>query len=60
MNKNVTSVQGDMLYVGNDHHTLEVYTFPSAELTDTLTRFTASVCCLDSSKNGQLIAAGGW
>lgn len=53
-------MQGDMLYVGDDHHTLEVYTFPGAELIDTLTRFTASVSCLDSSKDGQLIAAGGW
>ncbi|XP_015373408.1 PREDICTED: WD repeat and HMG-box DNA-binding protein 1 isoform X2 [Diuraphis noxia] len=50
---------GDMLYVGDDHHTLQVYTFPKAELVDTLTRFTASVCCLDSSKDGKLIAAGG-
>jgi len=49
-----------MLYVGDDHHTLQVYTFPSAELIDTLTRFTAPVCCLDSSKDGKLIAAGGW
>jgi len=49
-----------MLYVGDDHHTLQVYTFPKAELIDTLTRFTASVCCLDSSKDGKLIAAGGW
>ncbi|KAL4149661.1 hypothetical protein QTP88_003553 [Uroleucon formosanum] len=50
---------GDMLYVGDDHHTLQVYTFPKAELIDTLTRFTASVCCLDSSKDGKLVAAGG-
>jgi len=49
-----------MLYVGDDHHTLQVYTFPKAELIDTLTRFTASVYCLDSSKDGKLIAAGGW
>jgi len=49
-----------VLYVGDDHHTLEVFTFPGAELMDVLTRFTASVCCLDSSKDGKLIAAGGW
>ncbi|XP_050526875.1 WD repeat and HMG-box DNA-binding protein 1 [Daktulosphaira vitifoliae] len=51
--------KGEFLYVGNDHHALEVHTFPEAELIDTLTRFTAPVCCLDSSKDGQLIAAGG-
>ncbi|XP_050438249.1 WD repeat and HMG-box DNA-binding protein 1 [Adelges cooleyi] len=51
--------KGDVLYVGDDHHTLEVHTFPGAELIDTLTRFTAPVCCLDSSKDGQLVAAGG-
>ncbi|XP_046490763.1 WD repeat and HMG-box DNA-binding protein 1 isoform X1 [Neodiprion pinetum] len=50
--------KNDKIYVATDNNTVQILTYPDLEKEGIITRFSATVCALASSKNGNLIVSG--